>query len=391
MTKSEIIKLLETDYLLGVIDIAEVKRRLGFNPSQTSVYVFTELGIYNEFKKIQNKRRGLSAKKTNIKRYGVANGHNELVKDKIKQTSLAKYGTENPWQAESIKSKSRKTKIVKYGDPTYTNRQKCKETMQSKYGVDNCSQLGDWDSKVRETKFQKYGSATYNNSTKMKQTKLSKIQQYELNNNVVSIKMFTNKYGDRCYSTIERLNIPVKYYCDRFFIPIDSVDLLITYLDTITPGSGKSYKELDIANFIKSFYNGPVKLNDRKAIRPKEIDIFLPELRIGIEYNGSYWHCTENGTSKELHLKKSLLCRNKGIRLIHIYEFENFEEQKQLLKALILGTDNYSEDDFNKNNLTNTIPRAEVIYKDNNYTIYGAGKLIQSNSLYNNTLVEVKD
>lgn len=375
MTKEQIIHLLETEYLNGDIDIAEVKRRIGVPIYVSSDNTFKKLGIFDEFKKIQNKRRGLSAKKTNIKRYGVANGHNELVKDKIKQTSLAKYGTENPWQAESIKSKSRKTKIVRHGDPTYTNRQKCKETMQSKYGVDNCSQLDDWDSKVKETKFRRYGSATYNNSDKMKQTKLSRIQQYEVNNNVVSIKIFTDKYGARCYSAIERLNIPVKYYCDRFFIPTVSVDLLITYLDSITPGSGKSHKELDIANFIKSFYDGPVKLNDRKAIRPKEIDIFLPELYIGIEYNGLYWHCVENGTPKDLHLKKSLLCKNKGVRLIHIYEFEDFEKQKQLLKDLILGTDNYPKNDFNKNNLIDIVPTPEIVYQDQSYTIYGVGPL----------------
>lgn len=391
MTKSEIIKLLETDYLSGTINIAEVKRRLGFNSNQSSIYVFTELGIYNEFKKIQNKRRGLSVKKTNIKRYGVANGHNELAKEKIKQTSLKKYGTENPWQAESVKNKSRKTKILKYGEPTYTNRQKCKETMQSKYGVDNCSQLDDYNNKVKSTKQERYGISTYNNANKMVQTKLSNVQKYELDHNVTTIKTIISKYGHRTYSAIEQLKIPVFYYYDRFFIPITSVELLTTYLDAITPGSGKSYKELDIANFIKSFYNGPIKLNDRKAIRPKEIDIFLPELNIGIEYNGNYWHCIENGTPRDLHLKKSLLCRNKDIRLIHIYEFEDFEEQKQLLKDLILGQENYSMDDFNKNNLIQDIPVPEIIYKDEVHTIYGAGKLIQNNSLSIDTLVEVKE
>lgn len=376
MTKEQIIHLLETEYLNGDIDIAEVKRRLGFDLSMSSDKVFTALGMHSEFKKIQNKRRGLSAKKTNIARYGVSNGHNEATKEKIKQTSLRKYGTENPWQSELIKSKSRKTKLDRHGDAGYTNRDKCKETMQSRYGVDNCSQLENWDSKVKETKLQRYGSATYNNSTKMKQTKLSRIQKYELDNNVVVIKSFVDKYGSRCYSAIERLSIPVKYYNDRFFIPTSKTKELIDYLESITKGSGKSYKELDIANFIKSFYYGQVNLNDRKAIRPKEIDVYLPELKLGIEYNGSYWHCVENGTPKDLHLKKSLLCRSKGIRLVHIYEFEDFEEQKQLLKDLILGIDNYPKNDFNKNNLIDTIPNAEVIYKDNNYTIYGAGKII---------------
>lgn len=375
MTKEEILNLLETEYLVGNIDIAEVKRRLGFDLSMSSDKVFTALGIHSEFKKIQNKRRGLSAKKTNIARYGVSNGHNEATKEKIKQTSLRKYGTENPWQSELIKSKSRKTKLDRHGDAGYTNRDKCKETMQSRYGVDNCSQLENWDSKVKETKLQRYGNATYNNSTKMNQTKLSKIQKYELDNNVAVIKPFVDKYGSRCYSAIERLNIPVKYYNDRFFIPTSKTKELIDYLESITKGSGKSYKEFNIANFIKSFYYGQVNLNDRKAIMPKEIDVYLSELKLGIEYNGSYWHCVENGTPKDLHLKKSLLCRAKGIRLIHIYEFEDFEEQKQLLKSLIEGQDNYPKNDFNKNNLIDVVPTSEIVYQDQSYTIYGAGLL----------------
>ena len=69
------------------------------------------------------------------------------------------------------------------------------------------------------------------------------------------------------------------------------------------------------------------------------------------------------------------MCKEKNIRLIHIYEFEDFEKQKQLLKDLILGQDNYPKNDFNKNNLIDNIPVPEIIYKENNLTIYGAGKL----------------
>lgn len=72
---------------------------------------------------------------------------------------------------------------------------------------------------------------------------------------------------------------------------------------------------------------------------------------------------------------KSLLCRDNGIRLIHIYEFEDLNEQLKLLKSLILGKNNYPKNDFNKNNLILKVPEPEIIYKDNNYTIYGAGKL----------------
>lgn len=66
--------------------------------------------------------------------------------------------------------------------------------------------------------------------------------------------------------------------------------------------------------------------------------------------------------------------RYKEIHLIHIYEFEDFEKQKQLLKDLILGQDNYPKEDFNKNNLITNIPVPTIIYQ-NDYTIYGAGPL----------------
>ncbi len=126
---------------------------------------------------------------------------------------------------------------------------------------------------------------------------------------------------------------------------------------------------------ISSIYFGPIYLNTRKIIHPYELDIYLPELNLAIEYNGTYWHSQEKGKSIDYHLIKSLLCREKNIRLIHIYEFEDFTTQIELIKSLILGQDLYPKNDFNKNNLINNIPEPEIIYKSNRFTIYGAGKL----------------
>ena len=36
-----------------------------------------------------------------------------------------------------------------------------------------------------------------------------------------------------------------------------------------------------------------IKLNDKNIISPKELDIYIPELKIGIEYDGEYWHYSE--------------------------------------------------------------------------------------------------
>jgi len=45
-----------------------------------------------------------------------------------------------------------------------------------------------------------------------------------------------------------------------------------------------------------------------------------------------------------------------------------------ILLSLLNGVDNYSKEDFNKNNLINKIPKPEIIYSKE-YTVYGAGKL----------------
>lgn len=138
---------------------------------------------------------------------------------------------------------------------------------------------------------------------------------------------------------------------------------------------GHTLPERTIVSAIKDIYSCEIKTCTKKPIYPKELDIFLPDLQLAIEFNGTRWHSIELGTPKNYHLEKSLLCRNKNIRLIHIYEFEDIKQQIKLLQDLILGQDNYPKNDFNKNNLIENIPKSELIYKDMSYTIYGAGKL----------------
>lgn len=80
----------------------------------------------------------------------------------------------------------------------------------------------------------------------------------------------------------------------------------------------------------------------------KEFDIFLPKYNILIEFNGIHWHSIEFGCKKETHREKSILCREHNIRLIHIYEFENIEEQVEKINQLLKGIDTFNT--FDKNN-----------------------------------------
>lgn len=60
----------------------------------------------------------------------------------------------------------------------------------------------------------------------------------------------------------------------------------------------------------------------RKIIPPQELDFYIPSKNLAVEFNGTYWHSNLNIKDNNYHLNKSKLCEEKGIRLIHIWEYE---------------------------------------------------------------------
>ena len=77
-----------------------------------------------------------------------------------------------------------------------------------------------------------------------------------------------------------------------------------------------------------------LEVNTRKYLDGKEIDIYIPELRIGIEINGNYWHCEDKKMDKNYHQQKSLLAESKGIFIYHIFEYEWIEKKDKILNQL---------------------------------------------------------
>ena len=74
-------------------------------------------------------------------------------------------------------------------------------------------------------------------------------------------------------------------------------------------------------DYVRSIYDGTIIENDRKVLNGKELDLYLPDLNLAIEFNGNYWH-SDAIVSSTKHLEKTLCCKEKGIRLIHIFEYE---------------------------------------------------------------------
>jgi hypothetical protein len=60
---------------------------------------------------------------------------------------------------------------------------------------------------------------------------------------------------------------------------------------------------------------------DRKQLGGKEIDIYLPQFKVGIEYCGLYWH-GEHVLGPTYHKDKLALASAAGIRLVTVFEDE---------------------------------------------------------------------
>lgn len=69
---------------------------------------------------------------------------------------------------------------------------------------------------------------------------------------------------------------------------------------------------------------------NKKEHKFYEIDIYVPELKLGIELDGLYWHSEFCGKDKNYHLDKTNFCNKKGIHLIHIFEDE-YKNNKDII------------------------------------------------------------
>ena len=124
----------------------------------------------------------------------------------------------------------------------------------------------------------------------------------------------------------------IQCHCGRFFHP-SLHD--IRSGKCISCGCIKSKAPLEIAKFIEEF-GISVKINDRSIITPYEIDILLPELKIGIEYCGLYWHGEKfrPHIARNRHWDKWQKCKEQGYRLITIFEDEWTFGQERVLGFL---------------------------------------------------------
>ena len=100
----------------------------------------------------------------------------------------------------------------------------------------------------------------------------------------------------------------------------------------------KSNWELEVFSFVQSLAPDAIS-GDKKAISPKEIDVYIPSKKFGIECHGLYWHSEgskkEEAFDKNKHLEKSILASKNGIKLLQIFEDE-WRDKREICESMIL-------------------------------------------------------
>jgi hypothetical protein len=255
--------------------------------------------------------------KTNQKKHG----HNSVMclietQEKSKKTLLENYGVDNPSKSKEILGKRIKSfKLSNYKE-TYKN------TSLKKYGVEH-----PWMNK--EVHQKSINSSKYNRDILTKILILEKLKKYP-NHKLVKID----------YSNLKKI---VEIECPKghlFEITRHSLyerQLIKSEICIICNPicKGISGMEISMLNFIKENYNSTIIENSRKIIKPYEIDIYLPDLKLGFEFNGLYWHSSIN-KDQNYHLTKYQMCQNINVNQITIWE-DDWIFKNDIVKSFILN------------------------------------------------------
>jgi len=223
---------------------------------------------------------------------------------KNKDTILEKYGVDNVSKSEFVQSK----KI---------------ETCLNNFGVDYPQQSKEIFNKGKKTKKFLYGDENYSNCDKMIITKrkniINKYDAIDYDGNFLTFKCDK----DHLYK------ITFGLYFNRVKVKTNLCTICNPYK------SNESPNEIKLYDFINEICSDNILLKNRTILNGKELDIYMPDRKIALEYNGLYWH-NELYKPKNYHLDKTEDCEKNGIKLIHIYE-DDWKYKEDIVKSRLIN------------------------------------------------------
>lgn len=268
-------------------------------------------------------------KQTLYSHYGDLGLKHDSIKYKKQQTCLQKYGVINPSQKLLFKHKRQQTCLTNFNalhplqNPEILEKQK--NTLLNKYGVFNIRFIDGVEQKRQQTLLERYGvdsPGRIHYSPELLE-KITDRQWLE----------YQHKHLKKTRTQIaNELGVSKSVIFDAF----RKFNILVDKNGLASSG------EYQLQQFLQSL-GIEIQTNVRNIIKPYELDIYIPEYKIAIEYCGLFWHCDFHPRiTRNYHKHKLELCQQQQIRLITIFEDEWLYKQEIVKQKLlsILNKDN---------------------------------------------------
>lgn len=276
-----------------------------------------------------NKCSNKSEITNNKRRLNYTDDFKRRITENREKTLISRYGVDNPMKIKEVRNKLVETNVEKYGVNCVFKseeiKEKIKETNVKKYGVDHLSKIEDY----HKGKTLNMIETVNKNTIKKISKKLSiNIDDIEMCDDQIKIKNYCNKH--------KKFTIIKNNYYSRLRGGIN----LCTECNPIS--SCSSISEIDLKEFIEDVLG--YELN-KIFINNKEIDIHIPEYKLGIEYDGLYWHSNKY-VDNDFHLMKTEICEENEIELLHVFEDE-WLFKREIIKSIIKSKLNVYDREIN--------------------------------------------
>ncbi len=339
-------------------------------------YFLEKWGVDNpsKLKEVRDK-----ATKTMIEKWGVSYPlQNVDILKKLKNTNLKKWGFESATQNEEVKNKTIKTNLKKWGvdNPSKNEEIKNKTKLNNieKWGVDNPSKLKEIKDKIQNTNIKNW------NTTHIFKSEDYRMANYNIAKNENYIKYI--KDGISLFKCDNGFDHNFEIHIDNYIHRIN-IGKLCTICYPI--GDNTSISEKMLFDYIKSIYNGDIIESYRDGL---EIDIYLPELKLGFEFNGLYWH-SEKFKDRNYHLNKTNYFKERGIRIIHIWE-DDWVYKNDIIRSQIANWIGISDKIYARKCTVKEVTNKEIISFLNANHIQGfINAKVSIGLFYNNELVSI--
>ncbi len=273
---------------------------------------------------------------TMLSKWGMFYTQTEDYRMKSKMTSLENWGYEFPIQSELVKEKVKKTKFERFGDPYYNNLEKAKTTNLNKWGSEFALSNEEIRKKIYQTNLIKYG---VENIIELDNVKKKRIESYNSRNREYVLETYRKILPDS-YEIIDYIdNMFIVKHNDHQFtstlkLVYDRMRLsesaeICTICNPLN--SNSSCHEKELGDWLAEVTD--IEYRNRKILNGFELDIFIPENKLAIEFNGLYWH-SELHKKKNYHIDKTNKCKQLGFDLIHIFE-DDWINKKEIVKSIL--------------------------------------------------------